>query len=85
MRFIGSEQIQSVLEWEGVLDALHQAHLGQRPLADSYFIGDAAYGLFSRGVVMPGRGAGVKIASMCPANAQAGGLATGASHTGSCG
>ncbi|HKS15280.1 MAG TPA: ornithine cyclodeaminase [Pseudomonas sp.] len=71
MRFIGSEQIQSVLEWEGVLDALHQAHLGQRPLADSYFIGDAAYGLFSRGVVMPGRGAGVKIASMCPANAQA--------------
>lgn len=71
MQMISAEQIHAVLEWEGVLDALHQAHLGQRPLADSYFIGDAGFGLFSRGVIVPGRGAGVKLVSICPANAQA--------------
>ena len=70
MRFINAEQIQAVLEWEGVLEALRQAHQGERPLGDSYFIGDDAYGLFSRGVVLPGRGAGLKLASICPANAQ---------------
>ncbi|MNY46560.1 hypothetical protein D3C86_1817490 [compost metagenome] len=32
-------------------------------MGDSYFIGDADYGLFSRGVILPGAGAGLKLAS----------------------
>ncbi|QXI31557.1 ornithine cyclodeaminase [Pseudomonas vanderleydeniana] len=71
MQLINAEQIQAVLEWGGVLDALHEAHLGPRPAGDSYFIGDSHYGLFSRGVVLPGRGAGVKLASIHPDNAKA--------------
>ncbi|WP_413795144.1 MULTISPECIES: ornithine cyclodeaminase family protein [unclassified Pseudomonas] len=67
---ISAQQIQSVLDWEGVLQALHEAHLGSRPLGDSYFIGDADYGLFSRGVILPGVGAGIKLASIFPANAK---------------
>jgi len=71
MQMISAQQIQSVLDWEGVLQALHDAHLGSRPLGDSYFIGDADYGLFSRGVILPGSGAGLKLASIYPANAKA--------------
>ncbi|RMW09893.1 Ornithine cyclodeaminase/mu-crystallin [Pseudomonas amygdali pv. tabaci] len=39
-------------------------------MGESYFIGDAEYGLFSRGVVFPGRGAGMKMASLCPSNSR---------------
>lgn len=71
MLLISAQQIQAVLDWEGVLDALHDAHLGPRPLTDDYFIGDTDYGLFSRGVILPGRDAGLKLASIHPANARA--------------
>lgn len=71
MQIISAQQIQSVLDWPGVLDALHQGHCGARPIGDSYFIGDSSFGLFSRGVVLPGKGAGVKIASIHPANSDA--------------
>lgn len=68
MKLVPAEQINAVLDWQGVLDAMHQVHLGPRPSIDDYFIGDSRYGLFSRGVILPGAGAGVKIASMYPAN-----------------
>lgn len=55
MQLISAQQIEAVLDWEGVLQALQDAHLGRRPLGDSYLIGDADYGLFSRGVILPGR------------------------------
>ncbi|WP_175780728.1 ornithine cyclodeaminase family protein [Burkholderia anthina] len=71
MQIISAQQIQSVLDWSGVLDALHRGHTGARPSGGSYFIGDARFGLFSRGVILPGRGAGVKIASIHPANGAA--------------
>ncbi|MFC9549934.1 ornithine cyclodeaminase family protein [Rhodococcus sp. NPDC056960] len=54
-----------------MLRALHDAHLGPRPLGESYFVGDSDYGLFSRGTILPGRGAGLKVASIHTANAQA--------------
>lgn len=71
MQTISAEQIRSVLDWDGVLDALHNGHSGSRPIGDSYFIGDAGFGLFSRGVILPGKGAGFKIASIFPANSGA--------------
>lgn len=71
MKLVSAEQINAVLDWQGVLDALQQVHQGPRPEIGDFFLGDSAYGLFSRGVVLPGVGAGVKIASIHPANLQA--------------
>jgi ornithine cyclodeaminase/alanine dehydrogenase-like protein (mu-crystallin family) len=71
MQTLSAQDIRAVLDWDGVLTALHQGHQGARPLGDSYFIGDPTFGLFSRGVILPGRGAGFKLASIHPANGQA--------------
>ncbi|MGE8064594.1 ornithine cyclodeaminase family protein [Pseudomonas sp. NPDC089569] len=71
MRIITSSEINSVMGWDAVLEALYAAHLGPRPTGDSFFLGDANYGLLSRGVILPGFGAGLKIASMCAANSHA--------------
>lgn len=71
MQNVSAPQIRAVLTWEGVLEALFAAHLGSRPRGDGYFIGDAGFGLFSRSVILPGQGAGFKLASIHPANAQA--------------
>jgi hypothetical protein len=50
---------RAALDWEGVLAALHNAHIDPRPLTGDFFIGDADYRQFSRGVILPGRGAEV--------------------------
>ncbi|NBA98091.1 ornithine cyclodeaminase family protein [Pseudomonas sp. R5(2019)] len=71
MKIVTAEQINAVLDWTGVLEALRHAHLGARPRIDDYFLGDSEYGLFSRGVILPGVGAGVKIASIFPGNLSA--------------
>ena len=71
MQILSAESINSLLDWDGVLDALHNAHLGPHPVGDSFFLGDADYGLLSRGVIFPGSGAGLKLASMYPANTSA--------------
>ncbi len=71
MNFISAESISSLLDWDGVLDAMHTAHLGPRPVGDGFFLGDAEFGLLGRGVILPGAGAGLKIASICPANCHA--------------
>ncbi|VVO44852.1 ornithine cyclodeaminase family protein [Pseudomonas fluorescens] len=71
MKLVSAEQINAVLDWPGVLGALRQVHLGARPFIDDYLLGDSEYGLFSRGVILPGFGAGVKIASICPGNLKA--------------
>ncbi|WP_109476825.1 ornithine cyclodeaminase [Paraburkholderia sp. C35] len=71
MQIISAQQIRSVLDWRGVLDALYRGHSGPRPGGDGFFIGDSNFGLFSRGVILPGKGAGIKIASIYPANGAA--------------
>ncbi|MDR5784747.1 ornithine cyclodeaminase [Caballeronia sp. LZ065] len=71
MQIVTAQQIRAVLDWTGVLDALRDGHAGARPIGDSYFVGDAGFGLFSRGVILPGKGAGFKVASLCPANQSA--------------
>lgn len=71
MQIISAAEISAVLDWDGVLNALHHGHSASRPIGDSYFIGDARFGLFSRGVILPGLGAGFKIASIYPANSTA--------------
>lgn len=71
MHFISAEIIKSLLNWDEVLYAMHTAHLGPRPVGDSFFLGDAEFGLLGRGVILPGSGAGLKIASICPANSRA--------------
>jgi ornithine cyclodeaminase/alanine dehydrogenase-like protein (mu-crystallin family) len=70
MRLISASEINSVLAWQPVLDALHRAHMGARPAGGSFFLGGAEYGLLSRGVILPGSGAGLKIASMCAENSR---------------
>ncbi|MBL0845941.1 ornithine cyclodeaminase family protein [Pseudomonas mediterranea] len=71
MQIISAQEIRASISWGDVLDALRSAHLAERPLGESFFIGDADYGLLSRGVVLPGLGAGIKVASMYPANSRA--------------
>lgn len=71
MQIISASEIDSVMDWGAVVDTLHAAHLRPRPIGDSFFVGDADYGLLSRGVILPGYGAGLKIASMCAANDRA--------------
>jgi len=71
MQMISADDICSVLDWHGVLDAMRSAHRGPRPKGESYFIGDASFGLFSRGVILPGQGAGFKVVSLRPANTAA--------------
>jgi ornithine cyclodeaminase/alanine dehydrogenase-like protein (mu-crystallin family) len=71
MQIVSAQDIRSVLDWAGVIEALRCGHLGPRPLGGGYFIGDVAFGLFSRGVILPGQGAGFKLASLHPANGQA--------------
>ncbi|WP_313221223.1 ornithine cyclodeaminase family protein [Stutzerimonas nitrititolerans] len=71
MQVISAREIASVMNWSGVLEALRQGHLNARPEGDTFFVGDARYGLFSRGVVVPGFGAGLKVSSIYPANSLA--------------
>lgn len=62
--------IRSVMTWERAIQALRDGHFGARPSAGSFLLQDGAFGLFSRGVILPGRGAGVKIASIFPPNSR---------------
>jgi hypothetical protein len=71
VRIVSAQRIRVVSDWNGVLDALHDGHSDSRSLGDSCFIGDAAFGVFSHGVILPGKGAGFKLASLCPANLRA--------------
>ena len=47
---------------------MYDGHLGPRAKGDGYYIGDCGFGLFSRGVIVPGRGAGFKLATIHPTN-----------------
>jgi len=69
MRFISESEICQQLQWDSAITALYEGHQGARPAGDQFFVGDAQFGLFSRGVILPGYGAGIKLASIYPANA----------------
>ncbi|NIF23570.1 ornithine cyclodeaminase family protein [Candidatus Pantoea multigeneris] len=68
MCFISETEICQNLSWDNAISALHQGHLGDRPVGGQFFAGDAQFGLFSRGVILPGYGAGIKLASIYPEN-----------------
>lgn len=68
MKLITAQEIHERLDWSRAIEALRKAHRGPRPMIDDYYLSHDAYGLFSRGVILPGFGAGVKIASIFPGN-----------------
>ena len=70
MKIFTASEIHAVLEWKCVINAIYQAHLGTRHTGEGFFLGDSQFGLLSRGVILPGMGAGLKLASICPANSQ---------------
>jgi ornithine cyclodeaminase len=61
--------IRSVMTWDLAIEALRDGHSGTRPNAAGLLLQDGPFSLFSRGVILPGYGAGVKMASMFPPNA----------------
>lgn len=60
--------IRSVMTWERAIQALREGHLGARPSTKDLLLQNGSFSLFSRGVILPGYGAGVKIASIFPPN-----------------
>ncbi|SIT35598.1 Ornithine cyclodeaminase/mu-crystallin [Paraburkholderia ribeironis] len=63
------QDIRSVMTWDLAIEALRDGHFGARPSAGGFLLQDGPFSLFSRGVILPGYGAGVKVASMFPPNA----------------
>jgi ornithine cyclodeaminase/alanine dehydrogenase-like protein (mu-crystallin family) len=61
--------IRSVMTWDRAIEALRDGHAGARPSAAGLLLQDGPFSVFSRGVILPGHGAGVKVASMFPPNA----------------
>jgi len=70
MKIFTASEIHAVLDWESAINAIYHAHLGERHNGDGFFLGDSQFGLLSRGVILPGKGAGLKLASICPDNAK---------------
>ena len=69
MRVVSRDELRSLLTWPGAISALREAHLGGRPILKDLLVQEGAFSLFSRAVVLPGSGAGMKVASIHPPNA----------------
>ncbi len=69
MHLIPARDIRAALTWESAVQALSEGHRGAQPKVQDLLINDAAFTLFGRGVILPGHGAGMKIASIFPPNA----------------
>lgn len=67
---LSAQDIRSVMTWERAIAALREGHLGARPNTGDLLVRDDPFSLFSRGVVLPGHGAGIKVCSIFPPNAQ---------------
>jgi ornithine cyclodeaminase/alanine dehydrogenase-like protein (mu-crystallin family) len=67
---LSAQDIRSVMTWDRAIDALRVGHRGERPGTDDLLIQSGPFSVFSRGVVLPGYGAGVKVCSIFPPNAQ---------------
>ena len=61
--------IRSVMNWERAIQALRHGHQGARPSTQDLLVQSGPFSVFSRGVVLPGYGAGVKVCSIFPPNA----------------
>ena len=68
MKFVSSEEIRSRHTWQKAIDAMEAGHRGPRPMIEDFLLEQSPHSLFARGVILPGRGAGVKIASIFPPN-----------------
>jgi ornithine cyclodeaminase/alanine dehydrogenase-like protein (mu-crystallin family) len=62
--------IRSVMTWEYAIEALREGHFGARPSTADLLLQNGPFSVFSRGVILPGYGGGVKVASIFPPNAQ---------------
>lgn len=69
MRFISAEMLRKQLTWQRAIDALRKGHEGPHPKVQDVLLTDAPYSLFGRAVILPGHGAGMKVASIFPPNA----------------
>ncbi|MEX4004877.1 ornithine cyclodeaminase family protein [Paraburkholderia sp. EG285A] len=58
------------MTWERAIHALRKGHCAGRPGTEDFLLRDGSFSLFSRGVILPGHGAGVKVASIFPPNAR---------------
>lgn len=66
--FVTESQVEAAADWGGIIGALREGHLGPRPKEGTLFVGDDANGMYSRSVLLPGRGGATKINSIFPAN-----------------
>ncbi|MCU9850352.1 ornithine cyclodeaminase [Defluviimonas sp. WL0024] len=68
MQFVSATELREAMSWERAIDALARGHAGNPPKVQDILISTPPYTLFGRGVVLPGWGAGMKIASIHPPN-----------------
>ncbi len=68
MRFVSAEDIRREMNWARAICALVVGHRNARPQVQDILLSNAPYSLFGRGVILPGFGAGLKMASIFPPN-----------------
>ena len=68
MRLISTADIREKMTWEKAVTALFRGHQGTRPKVQDILLEDGPFSLFGRGVILPGYGAGLKVASIYPPN-----------------
>lgn len=68
MKRLSAKDIRAVMDWNNTIAALRAGHLGPHPIVQDIILNHEAFSLFGRGVILPGRGAGMKIASIFPPN-----------------
>ncbi|MGO3152741.1 MAG: ornithine cyclodeaminase family protein [Galactobacter sp.] len=68
LTYVTESQVEAAADWGGIVEALREGHRGPRPKEGALFVGDDANGMYSRSVLLPGRGGGAKISSIFPAN-----------------
>ena len=62
MRLISTADIREKMTWEKAVTALFRGHQGTRPKVQDILLEDGPFSLFGRGVILPGYGAGLKVA-----------------------
>lgn len=68
MKIFERDRVRSVMTWDVAVQAIWEGHRGARPRLDDMFVSDGPFSLFGRATILPGRGAGVKVASIYPPN-----------------
>ncbi|SMO82757.1 ornithine cyclodeaminase family protein [Ruegeria faecimaris] len=68
MRYIAADDIRRELTWDIAIEALIRGHRYPPPQVQDILLSDMPYSLFGRGVILPGVGAGMKVASIFPPN-----------------